>query len=82
MASNSGRMSVSVPPEKQAKLDAIAAEAQRSRNWIVNEAIDQYIDLHEWQIQRIQERLAHAESGTATFYTSDDVDDVVQSFAP
>ena len=29
-----------------------------------------------------QERLARAESGTATFYTSNDVDDVVRSFAP
>jgi predicted transcriptional regulator len=75
-------MSIAVSPEKQAKLDAIAREAQRSRNWIVNEAIDQYLDLHEWQTRRIQERLARAESGTATFYTSDDVDNVVRSFAP
>ena len=40
MASNTGRMSVSVSPDKQAKLDAIAAGADRSRSYIVNEARD------------------------------------------
>ncbi len=33
MASETGRMSVSVTPEKQQKLDAIASRLDRSRNW-------------------------------------------------
>jgi len=33
MASETGRMSVSVTPEKQQKLDAIASSLDRSRNW-------------------------------------------------
>ena len=45
MASNTGRMSISVPTDKQAKLDAIAANAGRSRSYIVNEAIHHYLDL-------------------------------------
>ena len=35
MTSNTGRMSLSVPVDKQAKLDAIAASARRSRSYIV-----------------------------------------------
>ena len=54
-ASNTGRMSLSVPADKQAKLDAIAANAKRSWSCIVNEAIDHYLDLYEWQTRRIEE---------------------------
>jgi predicted transcriptional regulator len=57
MASSTGRMSLSVPADKQAKLDIIAANAKRSRSYIVNEAIDHYLDLYEWQTRRIEERL-------------------------
>lgn len=73
MASNTGRMSVSVSPDKQAKLDAIAADADRSRSYIVNEAIDHYLDLYEWQTRRIQERLERAESGDTEWIPHDEV---------
>ena len=82
MASNSGRMSLSVSPETQEKLDALAAHLDRSRNWVVNQAIDQYLDLYEWQKEKIQARLDRANSGTATFHSSQDVDAVIDSFAP
>ena len=65
MASNTGRMSLSVPADKQAKLDAIAANAKRSWSCIVNEAIDHYLDLYEWQTRRIEERLERTQSGDA-----------------
>lgn len=67
MASNTGRMSVSVSPEKQARLDAIAANTDRSRSYIVNEAIDYYLDLYDWQARRIEERLGRAQSDDATW---------------
>jgi predicted transcriptional regulator len=82
MASNSGRMSVSVPPEVQEKLDAIAQGLDRSRNWIVNQAIDQYLELYEWQREKIQARLNRANSNQATFHSSQDVDTVIDAFAP
>ena len=58
-------MSLSVSADKQAKLDAIAANAKRSRSYIVNEAIDHYLDLYEWQTRGIEERLARTQSGNA-----------------
>ena len=73
MASNTGRMSVSVSPDKQAKLDAIAAGADRSRSYIVNEAIDHYLDLYEWQTRRIQERLDRAQSADTAWIPHDEV---------
>jgi predicted transcriptional regulator len=67
MASSSGRMSVSVPPEVQEKLDALAERLDRSRDWVVNQAIDQYLELYEWQREKIQARLDRANSGKAAF---------------
>ena len=79
MASNTGRMSLSVPADKQAKLDAIAANAKRSRSHIVNEAIDHYLDLYEWQTRRIEERLARAQSGGAGWIPHDEVFDRLEA---
>lgn len=79
MASNTGRMSISVSPEKQAKLDAIAANADRSRSSIVNEAIDHYLDLYEWQTRSIEERLERAQSGEAKRIPHDEVFDKLEA---
>ncbi len=46
MASETGRMSISVAPEKQEKLYAIAQSLDRSRNWLVNQAIDHYLEIY------------------------------------
>ena len=80
MASETGRMSVSVPPDKQEKLDFIAQSQDRSRNWLVNQAIDQYLDLYDWQAKRIQERLDIASGKNAKFHSSDDVDAAIEKF--
>ena len=79
MASNTGRMSLSVPADKQAKLDAIAANARRSRSYIVNEAIDHYLDLYEWQTRRIEERLERAQSDDARWMPHDEVFDRLEA---
>lgn len=75
MASSTGRMSLPVSADKQAKLDAIAANARRPRSYIVNEAIDHYLDLYEWQTRRIEERLARTHSGDAGWMPHDAVFD-------
>lgn len=79
MASNTGRMSVSISPEKQAKLDAIVANADCSRSYIVNEAIDNYLALYDWQTRRIEERLESAQSGDATWVPHDEVFDQLEA---
>ena len=79
MASSTGRMSLSVPTDKQAKLDAIAANARRSRSYIVNEAIDHYLDLYEWQTRKIEERLERAHSGNARWRPHEEVFDRLEA---
>ena len=53
--------------------------AQNSGN--ANEAIENYLEIYEWQEQRIEERLKKAEKG-GKFLNSDQVDKIVESFKP
>lgn len=46
-----------------AKIDALAAATERSRNYIVNQALRQYLDTNAWQIERINEGMAAADDG-------------------
>lgn len=44
-------------------IDALAGAMDRSRNYIVNQAIQQYLDANAWQVERIKEGLADAKAG-------------------
>ena len=81
MASETGRISVSLPHDKQVSLEAIAQNLDRPRSWIVNQAIDQYLDLHDWQTQKIESRLQYARSGKAKTFSGDQVDKIIADFA-
>lgn len=49
--------------ETLAKLDALAADTDRSRNWLATKAIENYIELNVWQIEQIKAGLAEADRG-------------------
>lgn len=49
--------------DKREALDAIAEVADRDRSYVLNEAIDAYLDAHQWQIERIKKGLRQAETG-------------------
>jgi predicted transcriptional regulator len=58
--------------ETLAKLDALAADTDRSRNWLAARAIENYVELNAWQIQRIKEGIAEADRGE--FATEEELD--------
>src|SRR5947208_1819749 len=64
---------IRVPQEMREEIDRIAASLDRSRNYIVTEALEQYLEVQRWQVERIRERLALAESGQAEFIPHEDV---------
>ncbi|KMP12108.1 hypothetical protein UZ36_02105 [Candidatus Nitromaritima sp. SCGC AAA799-C22] len=70
-----------MPEETRKKLEHIATGMNRSRNWLINEAIGNYLDVYDWQEKRIRGRLKKAEKG-GKFYTGDQVNEVVDSFKP
>ena len=54
---------ITVRTSKVAEIDALASAMDRSRNYIVNQAIEQYLASNAWQMQRIAEGLSAAKSG-------------------
>lgn len=47
--------------EKKQKLDAIAQQQNRDRSFVINQAIDYYLSLYDWQIEHITQGVAQAE---------------------
>jgi len=54
---------ITIRTAKVAEIDALASAMDRSRNYIVNAAIEQYLASNAWQMQRIAEGLSAAQSG-------------------
>ncbi len=49
--------------EKRQTLDAIAEISDRDRSYVLNEAIDAYLEARAWQIAHIKKGLKQAEAG-------------------
>ncbi|HZS54561.1 MAG TPA: ribbon-helix-helix protein, CopG family [Bryobacteraceae bacterium] len=45
------------------QLDALAEKMDRSRGWVINEALEYYLDLRRWQIEEIKKGIADSEAG-------------------
>jgi predicted transcriptional regulator len=61
-------------------LDRLAATTERSRSWLVARALEDYVALNAWQIEKIEEDIAAADRGG--FATDDEVARVRKKFAP
>ncbi|MUG95219.1 CopG family transcriptional regulator [Scytonema sp. UIC 10036] len=48
---------------KRVTLDAIAAGMDRDRSYVINEAINLYLEIHHWQIEEIHKGIAEADAG-------------------
>ncbi|GFO71354.1 antitoxin [Bathymodiolus japonicus methanotrophic gill symbiont] len=45
------------------QLDDIAGSLDRSRNYLVNQAIQEYLETHAWQIEKITQGIEAADRG-------------------
>lgn len=54
---------ITIRTAKVAEIDALAAAMDRSRNYVVNQAIEQYLQANAWQIERIKEGVAAVREG-------------------
>lgn len=69
---DSSRISFVTEAGKRAQLNAIAGAFGKNLSAVINEAIDQYIGLHEWQLRHIQEGVEEARRGE--FASDEEVD--------
>lgn len=54
---------ITIRTDKVAEIDALAGAMDRSRNYIVNQAIEQYLEANRWQLERIKDGIAAARDG-------------------
>lgn len=57
-----------------AKLDALASETNRPRDWHIIRAIEDYVEVSTWQVASIKEGIAQADRGE--FATDEEVNAV------
>ena len=45
------------------RLASLAKATERSRSWLINDAIQRYLDVESWQIAAIEEGVQQADAG-------------------
>lgn len=55
--------SVRMPAKLKARLEAVADDMERPQSWVVNHAIEQFVEEQVWQVQAIEEGMAAADRG-------------------
>ncbi|MBW4669046.1 MAG: CopG family transcriptional regulator [Cyanomargarita calcarea GSE-NOS-MK-12-04C] len=60
--------------EKRVILDTIAAGLDRDRTYVLNEAVDLYLEVYQWQIAEIEAGVAEADA--EDFATDEEVQSV------
>lgn len=66
-------LTVRVKPETRARLEKLAESTHRSKSYVIEDALEQYLDLNEWQVQGIRDAVREADSPTAEFVEHDEV---------
>jgi len=56
-------MTVRIQPDIRKALDGIAAALDRDRTYVVNQALEAFIDVHQWQVDHIRQGLREANAG-------------------
>lgn len=56
-------LSFKTDPARKELLDQVAKAQDRNRNWVINQAIHAYLELHEWQLGEIDAGIAESDAG-------------------
>ncbi|MEX2516918.1 MAG: CopG family ribbon-helix-helix protein [Gammaproteobacteria bacterium] len=56
-------MTIRVEADLKQRLEKLATATQRSKSFLAAEAIKDFIELNEWQVQEIQRAVAEADAG-------------------
>ncbi len=79
MQKNSDIISLRVPTQTHQKIASIVKDIDRSQNWLINQAIENYLETYDWQKEEIKKAIAEADAG-GQFYSSAEMDKVTERF--
>ena len=58
-----GTVTARIPDEMALKLTELARTTNRSKSFLVAQALDQFLEKQAWQVARIRDSLAQADAG-------------------
>ena len=61
--SQSTTMTIRLEPELKSRLDKLSATTHRSRSFLAAEAVREFIEVNEWQIEAIEKAVKEADAG-------------------
>ena len=56
-------MTIRLEPDLKQRLDQLAEVTHRSRSFLAVEALKDYVELNEWQLQEINNAISEADAG-------------------
>ena len=56
-------MSIRLEPELKSRLDKLASATHRSKSFLASEAVREFIEINEWQIQELEAAIKEADEG-------------------
>ena len=71
-------MTVRMEPELKQRLEQLAQATERSKSFLAAQAIREFVDLNEWQVQEIRNAIAEADQGD--FASEDEVKEVLEKW--
>ena len=57
------QISLRLPKETKEKLEKLADATNRDKTFLATEAINQYCDLHEWQVEAVKQGMQDIKNG-------------------
>ena len=61
--SQSTTMTIRLDPEIKSRLDKLSAATHRSKSFLAAEAVREFIEINEWQIEEVENAIREADAG-------------------
>jgi RHH-type rel operon transcriptional repressor/antitoxin RelB len=74
-------MTLRLPAEVKRRLEKLAKATDRSKAYLASRAIENYLEVQEWQVRAIEEAVREADSDKATFFEHAKVEARVKKLA-
>ncbi len=66
-------LTVRLPAQVKARLEQLARSTDRSKAYLASRAIEEYLDVQEWQVKTIEDAIREADSPAAVFHEHEEV---------
>ena len=66
-------MTVRIPAKVKKRLEALAKATDRSKAYLASRAIEEYLEIQEWQVKAIKKAVHEADSPDAQFVDHEEV---------